>query len=75
MKASELKTGDEIQFFALPYGSYASTLTRYRIEVIGTHRKYRKCANPSIRLVNVATGSSTYDSLRAFRGASFEKLN
>lgn len=37
MKASELKTGDEIQFFAVPYGSY--------------------------------------DSLSAYRGASFEKVN
>lgn len=75
MTASELKTGDEIQFFAVPYGSYASVLTRYRVEVITSGRKQRKCANPSIRLVNVATGCSTYDSLRAFRGASFEKLN
>ena len=68
MTGRDLKTGDEIQFFAVPFGSYASVLTRYRVE---------RSKNPKadIRLVNVHTGSSTFDSVRAFRGASFEKLN
>ena len=65
MKASELKTGDKIQFFALPYGSYASVLEPYRVE---------RNDSKFIRLVHISTGSSTIDSVASFRGASFELL-
>lgn len=74
MKASELKTGDVIQFTAVPYGSYASVLVAYKVEVVASGRRETR-SNRSIRLVNVGTGSSTYDSLSAWRGAAFEKIN
>ncbi len=64
--------GDRITFSALPPGSYASLGEVYAVE--RSYDRRAKAPKGDFRLVNIATGASTYERPWAMRLATFSTM-